>query len=105
MRKTGSVIAKIMLVIFIVLTLGFGSYAGFRLFTGGKESDLPEKNVKRNYVVLADPAVVPSASEAEVNAASSYDVKMNGLSETEKHIRKMLLSKILFQTLTVCIST
>lgn len=77
MRKKGSVIAKIMLVIFIVLTLGFGSYAGFRLFTGGKESDLPEKNVKRNYVVLADPAVIPSASEDEVNAASSYDVKMN----------------------------
>ena len=77
MGKTGSAAVKVLFVILIVLTLGVGCYAGFRLFAGGTESDVPEKNVKRNYVVLADPAVVPSASEAEVNAASSYDVKMN----------------------------
>ncbi len=77
MKKTGSVIAKILLVLFIILILGFGCYAGLKLFTGEKGDDIADNTIKRNYVVLSDADAVPPVSEEEVNSASSYDVKMN----------------------------
>jgi hypothetical protein len=77
MGKAGSVIVKILLAVFIIIILGLGCYAGFRLFSGEKSSDSTENAVKRNYVVLADAAAIPSVDEEAVNSASSYDVKMN----------------------------
>ena len=77
MGKAGSAIVKILLAVFIIIILGFGCYAGFRLFAGEKGKDSVEKGVNRNYVVLADAEAVPPVDEEEVNSASSYDVKMN----------------------------
>jgi len=77
MGKAGSVIVKILLGVFIIIILGFGCYAGFRLFAGEKGQNPAEKDVKRNYVVLADADAVQPVDEVEVNSASSFDVKMN----------------------------
>jgi hypothetical protein len=77
-KKTGLSVLKIFLIILSIATLGLGVYAGFSLFSKGSEAvSGPEEKVKRNYVVLADSSIRPSADEAAVNSATSHDVKMN----------------------------
>ncbi len=77
-KQTGSVIIKIILVLFIILTLSLGVIAGYRLLTS--KSALPavtEETVKRNYVVLDDTVSLQNVDESKINSASSHDVKMN----------------------------
>lgn len=78
-KKTGSVIIKIILILFIILSLSLGVIAGYRLLTG-KSSDSPsktEETVKRNYVVVDETVSLSDVSEEAINSASSHDVKMN----------------------------
>jgi hypothetical protein len=78
-KKTGSVIIKIILILFIILSLSLGVIAGYKLLTG-KSSDShskTEETVKRNYVVIDETVSLSDVSEAAVNSASSHDVKMN----------------------------
>ena len=78
-KKTGSVIIKIILILFIILSLSLGVAAGYRLLKG-KPADLKansEETVKRNYVVIDETTSAPNASEEVINSASSHDVKMN----------------------------
>jgi len=77
-KKTGSVIIKIILVLFIILTLSLGVIAGYRLLTSKSASPAAtEETVKRNYVVIDENVSLPNVSEEVINSASSHDVKMN----------------------------
>ncbi|MBP1591336.1 MAG: hypothetical protein ILP22_04785 [Oscillospiraceae bacterium] len=78
-KQTGTAVIKAVLIILIILLLGLGCYAGYLILKGSGESggDETEEHVVRNYVVYADPAVIPSADAAKVNSAASHDVKMN----------------------------
>ena len=78
-KQTGAVMIKAVLIILIILLLGLGCYAGYLILKGssGVGGDEKEEQVIRNYVVYADPAVIPSADAAKVNSATSHDVKMN----------------------------
>ena len=78
-KQTGSVIIKIILVLFIILSLSLGVAAGCRLLKG-KPADQKansEETVKRNYVVIDENVSLPNVSEEVINSASSHDVKMN----------------------------
>ena len=78
-RKKGSVIVKIILAIFIILSLSLGVIAGYKLLTGelSESSSKTEKTVKRNYVVIDETVSLSDVSEVAINSASSHDVKMN----------------------------
>lgn len=78
-KKTGSVIIKIIIILFIILLFSLGVIAGYRLLTGKQtvQKANSEEIVKRNYVVIDENVLAQNASEDVINSVSSHDVKMN----------------------------